>query len=94
MLRLLDTRVGRSVAGHQAGEDLALEGDVVVCSDHPQPKEQVMALAEGISSLRAVDGGSLANARYVEELTVLLLNINRIHKARTMVRLVGLDGRP
>lgn len=71
-----------------------LEGDVVVCSDHPQPKEQVMALAERIPSLRALDGGSLANARYVEELTALLLNINRIHKARTMVRFVGLDGRP
>ncbi len=70
-----------------------LEGDVVVCSDHPQSKEQVMALAERIPSLRAVDGGPLLNARYVEELTALLLNINRIHKARTMVRFVGLEDR-
>jgi predicted dinucleotide-binding enzyme len=71
-----------------------LEGDVVVCSDHPQPKGHVMALAELIPNLRAVDGGPLANARYVEELTALLLNINRIHKTRTMVRFVGLDDGP
>ena len=71
-----------------------LEGDVVVCSDHPQSKERVMALAERIPSLRAVDGGPLGNARYVEQLTALLLSINRIHKTRTMVRFVGLDNPP
>ncbi len=68
-----------------------LDGDVVVCSDHTEAKTQVMALARKIRSLGAVDGGGLANARYVEELTVLLLNINRIHKARTMVRFAGLN---
>ncbi len=70
--------------------DRVIEGDVVVCSDHPEAKKQVMALAERIPQIRAVDGGALANARYVEEITALLLNINRIYKAHTMIRIVGL----
>lgn len=67
-----------------------LDGDVVVCSDHQGAKARVMTLAQKIPSLGAVDGGALANARYVEGLTALLLNINRIHKARTMIRVTGL----
>ena len=70
--------------------DRAIEGDVVACSDHPEAKREIMALTERIHSLRAVDGGALANAHYVEEVTVLLLNINRIYKAHTMIRIVGL----
>lgn len=68
-----------------------IEGDVVVCSDHQEAKHQVMSLAQRIPNLRAVDGGALANARHVEGMTALLLNINRIYRARTMVRIVGLD---
>ena len=68
----------------------AIEGDVVVCSDHQHAKETIMALAQRIRNLRTVDGGSLVNARYVEEMTALLLNINRIYGTRTMVRIVGL----
>ncbi|MBI2171602.1 MAG: NADPH-dependent F420 reductase [Chloroflexi bacterium] len=67
-----------------------LDGDVVVCSDHQGAKARVMALAQKIPNLGAVDGGALANARYVEGLTALLLNINHIHKARTMMRVTGL----
>lgn len=70
--------------------DRVIQGDVVVCSDHQEAKRQVMALAERIPQIRAVDGGALANARYVEEVTAMLLNINRIYKAHTMIRIVGL----
>ena len=75
----------------------SMEGDVVVCSDHDGGKAQVMSLVEVIDGLRAVDGGSLANARYVEQLTALLLNVNRIyqgaeqHSASGVVG-VGMDG--
>ena len=71
--------------------DRPIEGDVVVCSDHESAKEEVMVLAQRIPNLRAVDGGPLVNARYVEQVTALLLNINRIHKARTMIRIMGLE---
>ena len=40
--------------------------------------------------LRGVDGGALENARYVEQLTALLLNVNRIYKAQSSIKLVGL----
>jgi predicted dinucleotide-binding enzyme len=66
-----------------------------VCSDDPEAKATAMALAEKMPGLRAVDGGRLTNARYVEVMTVLLLNLNRLHKAETGVRIVGLEsGRP
>ncbi len=69
--------------------DRAMEGDVVVCSDHQETKERVMALVGLIKNLRGVDGGGLENARYVEQLTALLLSINRIYKAHSSIRIVG-----
>jgi NADPH-dependent F420 reductase len=73
----------------------SIEGDVLVCGDDPEAKAVAMALAKEIPGLRAVDGGGLSNARYVETITVLLLNLNRVHKAETGVRIVGLEsGRP
>lgn len=70
--------------------DRALDTDVVVCADDSEAKQKVMALADAISGVRAVDGGGLANARYVEDLTALLLNINRIYKAHSMIKIVGI----
>lgn len=66
-----------------------MEGDVIVCSDHPEAKAQVMDLVRLIKDLRPVDGGGLENSRYVEELTTLLLHINRIYKAHSTIRIVG-----
>ena len=70
--------------------ELSLETDVIVCSDDVEAKQKVMALAETISGVRAVDGGGLVNARYTEDLTALLLNINRIYKAHSMIKIVGI----
>ena len=67
-----------------------MEGDVVVCSDHDEAKQRVMSLVEVIDELRAVDGGLLTNARYVEQLTALLLNVNRIYRVESSIKLVGL----
>lgn len=66
-----------------------MEGDVVVCSDHQGPKERVMELVSKVKNLRAVDGAGLDNAKYVEQLTALLVNINRIYKAHSMIKIVG-----
>lgn len=63
--------------------------DVVVCADDAGAKRAVMVLAETIKGVRAVDGGGLENARYVEDITVLLLNINRTYKAHSMIKIVG-----
>ncbi len=67
-----------------------IECDVLVCSDHEGPKRRVMALAEEIEGVRALDGGRLGNSRYLEDITVLLLDLNRRFKAQSCIRIVGL----
>ena len=70
--------------------DATIDSDVIVCSDDAEAKRQVMELAETIEAVRAVDGGGLQNSRYVEELTALLININRIYKAHSTIKIVGI----
>ena len=67
-----------------------LEGDVIVCSDHQAAKDLVMGLTPKIPNLRPVDGGILANAKYVEQITPLLVNINRIYKVHAGIKVAGL----
>ena len=69
--------------------DRVMEGDVVVCSDHQEAKQKVMELVREIRALRPVDGDGLENARYLEEFTALLLNINRIYKCHSTIKIVG-----
>ena len=90
---LPDSQVVAAFQNASAEELLApsatMDGDVVVCSDHPEAKKLVMELAGKIKDLRGVDGGSLANAKYVEQLTPLLVNINRIYKIHAGIKIVG-----
>jgi NADPH-dependent F420 reductase len=69
--------------------DKPMQGDVIICADHVGAKNKVMALAENIEYVRAVDGGPLANSQYIEQLTVLLIHINKIYKAHSGVRITG-----
>ncbi|MFL2776843.1 MAG: NADPH-dependent F420 reductase [Dehalococcoidia bacterium] len=64
--------------------------DVIVCSNDQSAKEQVMVLGERIPGIRSVDGGNLENAKYVEQLTALLININKIYKSHSSVKIVGI----
>ncbi len=52
-----------------------VECDVIV-SGAKEPRARVMALCGDIPGTRAIDGGPLYNARYVEQLTALLIGIN------------------
>lgn len=52
-----------------------VECDVIV-SGAKEPKQRVMALCDDIPGTRAIDGGPLWNARYVEQLTALMIGIN------------------
>jgi len=70
--------------------DKPLQGDVIICGDHKPSKKKVMDLVEQIEYVRALDGGGLANSRYLEEWTVQLLHINRIYKAHTGIRITGI----
>ena len=67
-----------------------VDSDVIVCSDDTEAKSQIMKLAEVIDGVRAVDGGSLHNSRYVEQFTAMLININRIYKAHSTIKIVGI----
>ena len=66
-----------------------MEGDVVICSDNAEAKNLVMSFTGRISNLRPVDGGGLGNSKYVEQITPLLVNINRIYKVHSGIRIVG-----
>jgi NADPH-dependent F420 reductase len=70
--------------------EVIMEGDVLVCSDHRQAKDLIMGLVRKIPNLRPVDAGGLANSKYVEQITPLLVNINRIYKIHAGIRIVGI----
>ena len=69
--------------------EVTLDEDVVVCGDDAEAKARVVELTRMIPNLRPVDGGALYNAKYVEQITPLLVNINRIYRAHSGVRITG-----
>jgi hypothetical protein len=60
--------------------EMPLNCDVFVCSDAEQAKQQVMAAASLIPSLRPFDGGPLRTARTLERMAVLAAELNRRYK--------------
>ena len=70
--------------------DEQIECSVIVCGGDKEARRRVMDLAEDIQGIHAVNGGGLANSRYVEDFTTLILNINRIYKSHASMKLVGL----
>jgi NADPH-dependent F420 reductase len=77
-------------AGHLIDIEHPIDGDVVVCGDEAGALQATIELANLIEGVRGVNGGPLANSRFVEDMTALLLNINRIHKAETHFKIVGI----
>jgi NADPH-dependent F420 reductase len=71
--------------------DRPLDCDVLVCGDDAAARTEVAALVARIPSLRAVDAGPMRNARAIEGITALLVNLNRAHRAHTSIRVLGLD---
>jgi NADPH-dependent F420 reductase len=70
--------------------DADLGCDVVVCGDDADAKRTTMELVEKMQGARAVDGGPLAYSRYVEDLTALILALNRRYKAHASIKFTGL----
>ena len=71
--------------------DQNVEGDVIVTSDDREARNEVMELAGKIDGIRGVNGGALANSRYVEGITVLIVSINRAYKTEAHIRFVGVQ---
>ncbi|ELY60965.1 NADPH-dependent F420 reductase [Natronococcus amylolyticus DSM 10524] len=64
-------------AGALTDLELELDLDTLVVGDDSDAKGRVIALAEEIEGLRALDVGPLANAAEVESVTPLVINIAR-----------------
>ncbi|GIS83311.1 MAG: hypothetical protein CM1200mP15_19430 [Dehalococcoidia bacterium] len=63
--------------------NIPMVGDVLVCGDDKDSKQRVMELVCLIDKLKPVDGGMLFNSKYVEQITPLLVNINRLYKTHS-----------
>jgi 8-hydroxy-5-deazaflavin:NADPH oxidoreductase len=67
-----------------------LAADVLLCGDDAAAREEVATLVGRIPGLRAVDVGALANARYLEAITAMLVNLNRRHRVHASIAITGL----
>jgi len=63
-----------------------VECDCLVSGDDVEAKKEVMTLAEKIPGVKAIDCGPLENARIVEKITPLLINLN----IRNRIKLAGI----
>lgn len=72
----------QNVAAHRLLDlDREVECDVLVSGAKPA-RARAMALCDDLPGTRAVDAGPLYNARYVEQLTALLIGLNLRHRNR------------
>jgi NADPH-dependent F420 reductase len=80
-----------TVAAHALQElEEAVGSDVLLCGDDAEAKATVGTLVDDIPGMRWVDCGPLANARITENLTPLLISINRRYKVKgSGFRIVG-----
>ena len=85
------TSAFQNLSAHQL-QDLGspVDCDVVVCGTERESRQIVLELAAGIPGVRGVDGGPLSYSRYVEDLTALLLALNRRYKTETGIRITGI----
>lgn len=68
-----------------------IEEDVLLAGDDRKAKDDVAGLVRRIPGLRPVDCGDLEMARIIEQLTPLLISVNKRHKIKhSGVRLTGL----
>jgi NADPH-dependent F420 reductase len=80
----------QNISHTRLGHGDAVECDVLVCGDDADARQAVIKLA-GLLGLRGLDVGPARNARVVEGLTVLLMEMNRRYKSRSAgIRITGL----
>jgi 8-hydroxy-5-deazaflavin:NADPH oxidoreductase len=80
----------QTLAAAHLTQDEPPDEDVLVCGDDPRAKELALELAGRLVTGRAIDAGPLANARALEGMTAVILNVNRRYKAHAGIRIVGL----
>jgi NADPH-dependent F420 reductase len=67
------------------------EEDVLICGDPTPAKDLALLLGDRLVRGRAIDAGPLANARALEGMTAVILNVNRRYKVHAGIRLTGLE---
>jgi 8-hydroxy-5-deazaflavin:NADPH oxidoreductase len=65
--------------------------DALICGDDDGSKRLSLELAAQLVAGRAIDAGPLANARALEGLTAVILNVNKRYRAHAGVRITGLE---
>ena len=65
--------------------------DALICGDDNDAKRMSLELVAQLVAGRAIDAGPLANARALEGLTAVILNVNKRYRAHAGVRLTGLE---
>jgi NADPH-dependent F420 reductase len=90
-----DSRVVSAFHNLSAHELLELEkpldSDVIVCGGSTADRQTVIELAGLLKGCRGIDGGPLRNSRFVEDITVLLVGINRRYKTQAGIRLTNVQ---
>jgi NADPH-dependent F420 reductase len=72
--------------------NVQMDEDVLITGDDRKAKDQVADLVKRIPGLRPVDCGDLEMARIVEQLTALLISVNKRYKIKhSGIRLSGLS---
>jgi NADPH-dependent F420 reductase len=71
--------------------DATLEGDVLLCGDDQEAIEATGALVDAIDGLRALNAGPLRLSGLAEDLTVLLISMNKRYRTNASVRITGID---
>ncbi len=84
----------QNISHTHLGQGDAVDCDVLVCGDYADARQEVIKLT-GLLGLRGLEVGPARNARVVEGLTALLMEINRRYKSRRAgIRITGLPGAP
>jgi 8-hydroxy-5-deazaflavin:NADPH oxidoreductase len=69
----------------------APDQDALICGDDLGAKRIALELAGSLVAGRAIDAGPLANARALEGLTAIILNVNKRYRAHAGIRVTGLE---
>lgn len=68
----------------------AIAADALLCGDDAEARTRIGTLTALIPGLHPIDAGDIRNARYLEALTALLVNLNRRHGGHGAMRVEGL----
>lgn len=84
-----------NLSAHLLEGDAEVECDVIVCSDDEAARQAASELAEKIPGVRALNGGPLENARIVEQITALLVGLNKKYGVtHAGLRITGMPKKP